>query len=102
MRINSTIELSNIEEDEIAMMIDDLPHGSGVDYNWFVDVTKRRIYAYNSFHAMDEYGGYCHIYDFKVTFNRKDRKILDVRMLGRELQCCGYGLRSYLDDLFFA
>lgn len=101
MRIDCTFNLSAIEEGEIAQMVDDLPHGSGINYDWFVDVTRQRIYAYNHYDAMDEMGGYCHVYDVKLTFDRKTRKLLDVHMSGKELSCCGYGLRDYLDDLFF-
>ena len=102
MNIFCKDNLPNEEQKKIESMIDELPHGSGIDYDWFADVTERRIYAYNSYHAMDEMGGYCHSYDFKVIFNRKNHNLFDVKMLGRELKCCGYGLRSYLDDLFFA
>ena len=94
--------LSDEEESKIEELVDTLPHGSGINYNWHVDVTNRRIYAYNSYDAMDEWGGYCHVYPIKVIFNRKDHKMLDVKMTGRELKCCGYGLRDYLSDLFFS
>lgn len=101
-KIWSKNEITKVEEDNIKEIIDNLPHGSGINSDWFADVTDRRIYAYNTYSAMDEMGGYCHDYDFRVIFNRKDYKLLNVKMLGRELKCCGYGLRSYLDDLFFA
>ena len=100
--IYHTKDLSNEEELKIEELIDNLPHGSGINYTWHTDVTDRRIYTYNSYDAMDENGSYCHVYPIKVVFNRKDLKMLDVKMTGRELKCCGYGLRDYLSDLFFS
>lgn len=92
---------NSLELEKIESLIDNLPHGSGINYDWMVDLTARRIYAYNRYDAMDEMGGYCHVYDFKVIFDRKTLKLLDVVMFGRELSCCGYGLRDYLSDTFF-
>lgn len=44
---------------------DKLPHGSGINYTWHINRSNNRLfYASNSFDAMDEYGGYCHIYQF--------------------------------------
>lgn len=48
---------------------EELPHGSGIDCDWnaeWVDKDHLRARFYNSWHAMDERGGYCGFYDFSV------------------------------------
>jgi len=89
-------------------IIDHLPHGSGVDYDWnVVESTKTAgvFVAYNGFHAMNEVGMYCHTYPFKVRFSYNPstgRFSVDfIRFIGcRERQCCGYDLQDYLYQLF--
>lgn len=42
--------------DSEAYIIANLPHGSGIDYNWEIEYnTAGKIVAYNAYHAMDEY-----------------------------------------------
>jgi len=56
----------------VNRLFDLLPHGSGIDYTWYISQHKRqsnRFYAKNSYHAMDEFGGYCHTYDFTVIYD---------------------------------
>jgi len=48
--------------------IDFLPHGSGIDGNWHFELlTNGRIVAHNSYHAMDQWGGYWGWIDFSAT-----------------------------------
>lgn len=86
---------------KILDLLNNLPHGSGINGDWFADVTSRRVYVYNTYSAMNGFGSYCHDYEFRLTFNRKDLDLLDLKVLGRKLKCCGYGLTDYLDSLFF-
>ena len=86
---------------KILELINNLPHGSGINGDWFYYRTNRRIYMENYYHAMNEVGMYCHIYDFRLIYRRKDFKLLDLKVFGKEFKCCGYGLREYLDQLFF-
>jgi len=49
-------------------LADLLPHGSGIDADWHFTVTDRgSITAHNSYHAMDEYGGYWGWIDFSAS-----------------------------------
>ena len=92
-----------------------LPHGSGIDYDWSFNIQQNGlIQCHNSYHAMDEYGGYCHVYDFsmkiKPTILNPDFIVSNVdnplkfeyvsfSFKGqKEYSCCGYGLREYLID----
>jgi hypothetical protein len=86
-------------------IVDALPHGSGIDADWQVSVTKRSIRLSNSFHAMDDNGFYDGWADFTVItprfamaqhwgdyfqlqFNGRDSAYLNQK----------HDLRSYLAD----
>jgi len=90
-----------------------LPHGSGINGNWvgsFHYLKEKRqpgeigITFSNTFEAMNEAGMYCHDYAFDVDFVFDvDSGILSfdgISIHGRQLICCGSGLRDYLDELF--
>lgn len=64
---------SIISEDELINL---LPHGSGIDSNWEVTIHKNgNVTAKNSFHSMDDSGGYDGFMPFIVRIFRvkKDR-----------------------------
>lgn len=96
----------NCDDNIIEELFDILPHGSGIDYTWNVFERKHNVFdVLNSYHAMDEFGGYCHIYDFTFTvqYNGKGNlpidewDILRFNFRGqKESVCCGYGLKDYL------
>lgn len=46
-----------------------LPHGSGIDHNWEMEVTGNYVYFTNSYHCMDEYGGYDGWQDFRIRID---------------------------------
>lgn len=85
----------------------ELPHGSGVNGDWVIEPTKRnplRFLCHNIFCAMDEAGGYCHDYDFTVAYDYKPDtgRFEFVRLeFNDRLRACGYGLREYLEELFY-
>ena len=57
-------------EKRLCELLDELPHGSGLDYTWHYDFNKSnqdKIVLLMSFHAMDENGYYDAVIDFKVT-----------------------------------
>lgn len=55
------------EEDTIAHLIDSLPHGSGIDYDWQSSVLKNgNVVLSNSFHGMNDGGMYDGNQDFSV------------------------------------
>jgi hypothetical protein len=90
---------------EAIRLADLLPHGSGIDYVWKIRQTgARRFRASNSYHAMDEYGGYCCVNDFTV--------IIDLDEFGRFKQARtmlnranrhahNWDLLQYLDETIF-
>ena len=93
--------------DDARIIYEALPHGSGIDYTWHVMQLKtkpRRFHCYNRYHAMDEWGGYCDIYDFVAIVDILDTGGLQLHNLtftwgSREYSCCGYGLKEYLGEL---
>lgn len=65
---NATWEINH--ENKLLELLNELPHGSGLDYTWQYDFTKSnqdKIVLLMSFHAMDDNGYYDGIIDFKVT-----------------------------------
>ena len=85
-----------------SKIINILPHGSGIDYDWQVTRLKNgKVKASNAYHRMDANGFYNGILPFSVTFSKDD---FSVRFHG--LNSTGYyfvamdGLRGYLEDLF--
>ena len=49
-------------------IIERLPPGSGIDCDWEYKITSKSIHFMNSFHCMDEFGGYDGYQDFKIRF----------------------------------
>ena len=104
------------ERDIIVMktLADILPHGSGINADWHVKQMKRKTWrwtAINAYHAMDEAGGYCHYYPIEVTIDAEWHpdedgaevkiRIVDVYVYGRERNCCGFGLKEYIDNTVY-
>jgi len=56
-----------------------LPHGSGLDDNWTIEVRPRGrgLMLYTEYHAMDE-GSYCGWYPVWVTLNRRPDGALEL------------------------
>jgi len=82
-----------------------LPHGSGIDCDWeFSEQKDGKLVCKNSYHAMDEWGGYIGFIDFSIRFHRKNPTDF---ILQFHTNKAGYrqiertDLRSYLDDIFY-
>lgn len=60
-----------LTEDQLTEL---LPHGSGIDCKWTFASIRDGIDCFNSFHMMDENGGYCGYADFRVRLfhHKKD------------------------------
>lgn len=80
-------------------LIKKLPHGSGIDGEWYLEETKDKIYACNSFHVMDDYGYYVTWVDFCVVFPKKNPKNFKVKIKNNYYYARKYGLKEYLEDL---
>jgi hypothetical protein len=100
-----------------------LPHGSGIDSDWGMSEERGGMASFaNSYHGMDEYGGYDGWLDFRIVFFRHKADVLnhlsgpcagkvqvvhrkgdiDFRIVGRFSSVAsrdwGYGLKSYLAE----
>jgi len=68
----STDNHKHSELDIIEKLENKLPHGSGINSNWFIHLYRYSgnifLNATNYYHAMDEHGGYCHIYKFTANY----------------------------------
>ena len=90
---------------EIEDIVEILPYGSGINGDWHITteqgINSLKIKANNTFSAMDEMGGYCHDYEFDVTFSMDSSGLyydVSVNVLD-EFNCgCGFGLEEYLTD----
>ena len=105
-------EMRDWNDKLIEAIKDKLPHGSGIDCDWNIQLQKTnyaRFVCKNSFHCMDEYGGYCHWQDFTVIVDWKWSKqthtdhpehsfVLDRLEFNGRLHACAWGLREYLYD----
>jgi len=61
-------------EDEAMWLIDQLPHGSGINCDWNVNSGENSQYVYlcNSFHLMNDSGFYIGYADFRIRINKGD------------------------------
>ncbi len=79
-----------------------LPHGSGINYDWEIDIKNSKyVVCKNAYDRMDENGFYDGIFPFKVIFTPNG---FNVHF--RDLTPYGYRLareemlKSYLEDIF--
>lgn len=81
-------------------LIDLLPHGSGINADWYVTEKPDRWVASNSYHAMDEYGGYDGWADFTLNIPKSDPSGFKLQFNGKTAAYLNskYGLRDYLED----
>ena len=96
--INENYLWEGKHREKIDELIKYLPHGSGIDCSWEVDVTRSDVLFFsNSFHAMDEQGGYERWIEFTV-------KVFPSLQFGVELKITGnFGrrqeIKKYLHDI---
>lgn len=81
-------------------LADLLPHGSGIDCDWTLDVKRGKVVASNSYHAMDEWGSYDGWADFYIAVPTKSPKDFAFHFHGKLAQYLNrkYALREYLED----
>ena len=68
--------------DRLNELLDELPHGSGIDGKWEIEGLNDTITLYNTFDAMDENGMYDQVINFKV-------KVRGSLMFGIDLKITG-------------
>lgn len=54
------------------VLIDALPHGSGINYNWSVNRSGSKVFAYNRYDYMNEFGSYIGSVGFEVVLRQND------------------------------
>ena len=79
-----------------------LPQGSGINHDWDLKVKNKRMYAYNAYDYIDEYGSYDDIFPLVVCFDNTGFKYLHftgyTRNQYRKIEYAG--LRDYLEYTF--
>ena len=79
IKTNNTDWFNKHEAKLIKTLLNTLPHGSGIDCDWTFDITDKMIRCSNSYHRMDEYGGYRGYIDFSVVI-KTDHRMIDGRL----------------------
>ena len=99
---SSQINWSKFTAQERAI-IENLPHGSGIDADWTADKARGTIVCHNSYHCMDEMGGYCGWADFSIRWTPGQEKDFRLMFHGRDSQYLNtrYQLRDYLEDTLY-
>ena len=70
------------QELKIREVLSGLPHGSGIDCDWCHNIRRNGNLEFsNSFHLMDEMGGYDGWQDFTVILFRHKKEVLN-RLIG--------------------
>lgn len=85
--------------DEI--IIDMLPHGSGINYDWHVVIKDNEtILCHNCYDTMDEYGSYRETIDFTAEYNFSFYDgLLKLKLTDLDLSCDALPLDVYIKNL---
>lgn len=100
---NAFVEL--VGEDIEEQLLDILPHGSGINFDYEIEQKgkrSKRIYIRNAWDYMDEYGMYDDVFPFVVCYENGRFKYLHfagcTRSQYRKIE--NAGLRDYLEIMF--
>ena len=97
---NAFVEL--VGEDIEEQLLDILPHGSGINYDWEITIKGNKLYVHNAWDYMDENGFYDDVFPFVVCYENGRFKYLHftgcTRSQYRKIEYAG--LRDYLETLF--
>jgi len=79
-----------------------LPHGSGIDLDWYIEETRKSFRCYNGYHCMDENGFYEGWADFVLIVPKANPLEFKLQFRGRRSQYLArkHMLRDYLEDAF--
>lgn len=69
-------------EQIIEVLLDKLPHGSGIDCDWTFEINEKTIVGYNSYHRMDDNGFYCEYIDFSISIRTEYRDMFGKLIIG--------------------
>ena len=100
-RFKNTL-IEEVEEDIVEQLLDILPNGSGINFDYEIEQKGKRIYIRNAWDYMDECGLYDDIFPFVVCYENSRFKYLHfvscTRTQYRKIEYTG--LRDYLEMLF--
>lgn len=100
-RFKNTL-IEEVEEDITEQLLDILPHGSGINFDYEIEQKGKRIYIRNAWDYMDEFGFYDCILHFVVCYEDGCFKYLHFegcnRTQYRKIEHAG--LRDYLEIIF--
>lgn len=73
-------------------------HGSGIDYDWRAEETRQNIRLYNSFHLMDDGGGYYANADFVLILPKNNPRKFEINYTDRTSRYYGekHDIKEYL------
>lgn len=80
-------KLGNIEwfekhNEKINDILDSIPHGSGINFDWFFDLEPEKFIFWNKFDCMDENGCYDIVIPFKVIVKPSLQFGIDINIKG--------------------
>ena len=94
--------VERVEEDIVEQLLDILPNGSGINFDYEIEQKGKRIYIRNAWDYMDEFGFYDCILHFVVCYENGCFKYLHfegcTRTQYRKIE--NAGLRDYLEIMF--
>ena len=100
-RFKNTL-IEEVEEDIVEQLLDILPNGSGINFDYEIEQKGKRIYIRNAWDYMDEFGFYDCILHFVVCYENGCFKYLHFegcnRTQYRKIE--NAGLRDYLEIMF--
>lgn len=79
----------------------EIVHGSGINFDWEVEVTRRSVILKNAYHAMDENGHYDRIVPFTIVFSKQSVKNYKIRFRANRRYAIREGILDYLDCLVY-
>ena len=87
-------------EEEIAKIKSILPHGSGINGDWKIDVKKDVVVCKNEYDRMNEVGMYDGVFPFSVRYTKDDAKVKFHSLTSKEYRIAnGEDLKGYLEDM---
>lgn len=91
-----------LDVDQAAIL--NLPHGSGINYDWYCEKHKDgKIVCFNRFDVMNEHGFYIGAATFSICWYLASEKNFRLQFHGRRAQYLNqyYNLREYLEDTIY-
>lgn len=87
---------------KLETLLNTLPHGSGIDYDWTIEEKKGKIICHNAWHYMNEQGFYDGILPFRIVITKDDINLHFEGLNGDGWYRVRKGyIRQYLEDLFW-